>query len=664
MQIDTWKGWLAAAAGMALLPSASQAQEVIAGITAPNVVVTASRFEQRPERLPIGMTVIGEREIREAGGATLPDLLERQPGLFVRDNNGSPNRQIDLRGFGVTGDQNTLILLNGQRISENELSSADLSSIPLAGIERIEILRGAGAVLYGGGATGGTINIITRAAAPGTEEARVTGTAGSYGTAGLAVDLRKGGETFGISVHADHRQSDNYRRQNDLRQQSVGGELTWRMPTGRVFLRFSAGQQDLQLPGSLPESRAAIDPRAATRFGEWSGLDSSRVSLGTVQSIAGAEFAFDLGYRDRKSRSFQLGGFNDLVGRVTNAAPRVRVPFEAFGASHSLVLGADWDDWSYSNAFDSPAFASNATASQSNLAGYFQNTAQFPFGLGVTVGGRQHRVVNQVRDGGILDQERDLGAYELGLRQELPAGISAFVRFAQSFRVATVDENRFLPALLEPQKSKDREIGLQGTAGSAQWRASVFQSNLTNEITFIPGNLEISGFGTNANLPPTRRQGVELSTTVPVGESVVLAGSYSYTDATVREGVFQGIDISGKRIPIVPRHSMTGSVAWQVDERLRLRASARHFGEQPYDNDQANAFGRSMPAYSVIDLVAGYEVGPWRFTGSVLNALDKRYATWGIVRIDSTTRAYDPDARIYPAAGRTFLVSAEYRFGR
>jgi iron complex outermembrane receptor protein len=664
MQSNSLRGWLAATAGMALLPSTGTAQDAVAGITAPHVVVTASRFEQRPERLPIGMTVIGEREILEARGSTLPDLLERQPGFFVRDNAGSPNRQIDLRGFGVTGDQNTLILLNGQRISENELSAADLSSIPLAGIERIEILRGSGAVLYGGGATGGTINIITRGAAPGTEEARVTGTAGSFGTAGLAVNASKGGETFGIAVHADHRQSDNYRRENDLRQQSVGGELSWRMPTGRVFLRFSAGQQDLRLPGSLPESRAAIDPRAATRFGEWSGLDSSRISLGTVQSIAGAEVAFDLAHRERKSRSFQLGGFNDLIGRVTSASPRVRLPFQAFGATHSLVLGADWDDWSYSNAFDSPFFASTATASQGNLAGYLQHTAQFPSGFGITVGGRQHRVVNQVRDGGILDQTRDLGAYELALRQELPGGLSAFVRLAQSFRVATVDENRFLAALLEPQKSKDREIGLQGAVGSAWWRASVFQSNLSNEITFIPGNLEASGFGTNANLPPTRRQGVELAASTPVGERVVVTGSYGYTDATVREGVFQGIDISGRRVPLVPQHSATGSVAWQVDERLRLRAAVRHFGEQPYDNDQANAFGRFMPAYTVVDFVGGYEIGPWRFTGSVLNVLDKRYSTWGIVRIDSTTRAYDPDARIYPAPGRTFLVTAEYRFGR
>ncbi|WJJ93551.1 TonB-dependent receptor plug domain-containing protein [Neopusillimonas aromaticivorans] len=62
----------------------------------------------------------------------------------------------------MTGDQNTLVLLNGQRLSDFEGGTARLSSIPIESIERIEILRGSGAVQYGSGATAGTINIITK----------------------------------------------------------------------------------------------------------------------------------------------------------------------------------------------------------------------------------------------------------------------------------------------------------------------------------------------------------------------------------------------------------------------------------------------------------------------------------------------------------------------
>jgi iron complex outermembrane receptor protein len=131
----------------------------------PSVVVTASRFATPLSDAPIGMTVIDLEQIAASTASNLPELLGQQVGIQVRDNAGSPDRQIDLRGFGITGDQNTLILLDGRRLNENELASTRLSAIPLASIERIEILRGSGSVLYGGGATGGTIHIITRASA-------------------------------------------------------------------------------------------------------------------------------------------------------------------------------------------------------------------------------------------------------------------------------------------------------------------------------------------------------------------------------------------------------------------------------------------------------------------------------------------------------------------
>src|SRR6267142_547867 len=117
------------------------------------------RSSLRPRALkrdqPINVTVITGEDIRSSGETSLPRLLARQPGVFVRDSSGSPDMQVDLRGFGVTGDQNTLVLLDGRRLSEYELTSARWSSIPIESIDRIEIVRGSGAVLYGGGATGG-----------------------------------------------------------------------------------------------------------------------------------------------------------------------------------------------------------------------------------------------------------------------------------------------------------------------------------------------------------------------------------------------------------------------------------------------------------------------------------------------------------------------------
>src|SRR5258706_12840045 len=67
-------------------------------LVADEVVVTASRFEEKPGDQPIGVTVISGEEIRSSGETSLPRLLAREPGVFVRDNSGSPDMQVDLRG--------------------------------------------------------------------------------------------------------------------------------------------------------------------------------------------------------------------------------------------------------------------------------------------------------------------------------------------------------------------------------------------------------------------------------------------------------------------------------------------------------------------------------------------------------------------------------------
>ena len=126
------------------------------------VVVTATRFPERRLDAPVGMTVITAADIARDTARTLPEVLTHLGGLYARNNSGSPDLQLDLRGFGITSDQNTLVLLDGVRLNENDLSSTKLSAIPLQSIARIEILRGSGSVLYGGGAAGGTINIITK----------------------------------------------------------------------------------------------------------------------------------------------------------------------------------------------------------------------------------------------------------------------------------------------------------------------------------------------------------------------------------------------------------------------------------------------------------------------------------------------------------------------
>ncbi len=200
--------------------------------TLPPVSVVGTRFEQQLLDEPVQTSVVTADDILRSGARTLVDVLALQTSVQLIDNSGSPNRQIDLRGFGMTGDQNTLILLDGQRLNENELASANLASIPLASVERIEIMRGSGAVLYGRGATGGTINIITKKTQEARSSVTVGATIGSYGTRGVSALASVSQDRLGFNVFADRNETDNYRRNNRSVQENVTGALSYRGDRG------------------------------------------------------------------------------------------------------------------------------------------------------------------------------------------------------------------------------------------------------------------------------------------------------------------------------------------------------------------------------------------------------------------------------------------------
>src|SRR5262245_48476547 len=222
----------------------------LAQISENEVVVTATRFPEQRLDAPIGMTVITAGQIAQSAAKTLPQLLSQEAGIVTRDNTGSPDSQIDLRGFGITGDQNTLVLLNGQRLNEIELTTIGWSAIPLDSIERIEVLRGSGSVLYGGGATGGTINIITKTPAAGARATSIGGSTGTYGTNEVRAAGSVAGQSTGFNIFASDLSTDNYRDNNRLEQKNANASARLFGPQGDLGILVDVDSQNLRLPGA------------------------------------------------------------------------------------------------------------------------------------------------------------------------------------------------------------------------------------------------------------------------------------------------------------------------------------------------------------------------------------------------------------------------------
>ena len=129
-----------------------------------DVTVKANRFERKDTETTYASEIHTAKQIEASGAATLYDYLAQQTSLNVSPNIGNrATPAINMRGFGTeNGYQTVVIILDGQRLNSIDLEPALLAGIPLNNIERIEISKGSGSVIYGDSATAGTIQIYTK----------------------------------------------------------------------------------------------------------------------------------------------------------------------------------------------------------------------------------------------------------------------------------------------------------------------------------------------------------------------------------------------------------------------------------------------------------------------------------------------------------------------
>ena len=180
----------------------------------PTVTVTATRFAESAVELPFGVSVLSADAIRASGVTTVNEAIMKLLGVPGRlDLYGGGDYALDLRGFGTTASSNQVVVVDGIRISEADLGGTRLAGIAIDSVERIEVIRGSGAVLYGEGATGGVI-VITTKAGGGTalaNQADLYAAAGSYGMRELRGMGTIAAGNFSLDVAANRRDADNHR---------------------------------------------------------------------------------------------------------------------------------------------------------------------------------------------------------------------------------------------------------------------------------------------------------------------------------------------------------------------------------------------------------------------------------------------------------------------
>jgi iron complex outermembrane receptor protein len=660
-----------------------------------SVVITAPRFPEEIRRLPASVTVITQEDIRQSAARTLPELLSGEVGITMKDffGNNAASTSIDLRGFGATAAQNTLILLDGRRLNDFDLSGVQWAAIPLASIERVEIVRGAGGVLYGDGATAGIVNIVTRSPlAPG-KSLELLGRAASYDTLEGQAYASYGSPRFGINGSVYGYESDGYRDNNRNEQQNNTLNMRWVVGDGALDLRFATDSQDIRLPGgrfvqpSIGLDEYATDRRGAATPLDFASRDGTRGRLSFMQHFGDAEFSIGLDARDKDQRSFfDQGGFptyraDDL--ELRSLTPRVKLPV----GRQTLVFGFDLHQWRYrSDRTDRPENVgqpTNRVSVDQDTAGiYLLDTIALTPATIAVAGWRSERAKYDAID--VVDptapacffcsaapavrETQNEHAWELGLRHEFTRQWAGFARTGRAFRFSNAEEiyesdATFAPQfqILRPQHSRTYEGGAEWRNGGRALRATLFRIDIFDEIHLDPFT---TGVG-NTNLPPSRRQGLEIDGKGRF-RNFMLSAAYAYTDAEFLEGTLQGspfaigtnMPIAGKTVPLVPRHKLNLGLAWDIAARTQLSAVFTAVSEQVLDNDEPNTLDHRIPAYYVADLRLTQSFSWGSLAATVNNLFGEKYYDYAV------RSAFTPDRySVYPLPERTVSLAVEVRFG-
>jgi iron complex outermembrane receptor protein len=657
--------------------------------TAPDkIIVTATRIGDAAAQLPANITVIDADAIRQSPARTLPELLTLEAGVITRSlyGNNASQATVDLRGFGAAATPNTLILLNGRRLNDFDLGAVDFAAISLKDVERIEVIRGTGGVLYGDGAVGGAVNIVTREPARTGTHGQVGVTAGSHAARGLDLSVSHSQGPVAVNLYVDGLHSDGYRANNHLETRNAQLDVSWFHDRGEVFLRGGLDTLREGLPGvrtvdpTIGLDQLADSRRATDTPNDYARQNGRFLTLGATQYLTEhTKLVMDLGYRSKRQQAFYddyaFGGafanYLDTHLGTWSVTPWLEITNTLAGRSVDTRAGVDVYLYDYDSGRSlNPATAADPAhrlaVDQTSVAGYLQSTVNVTQATDVTLGVRVQDVDLKARDtfdaaapgaaGGNqaapLDSSKREHMLELGLRHRLSETLSVFTRIDRSVRFATVDEyfqydpSTFLLGFtpLKPQVSRGVDLGVDLHRHRFRFQSSLYYMKLTDEIHYDPATFA------NINLDPTRRYGLESTLTAPLTAKLRLTGNYTYTRAEFTKGPYAHNDV-----PVVPRHTVTLAVLWSVDPTFTVSADGRYTGDKVFDNDQTNTFMK-IPGYPMFDLKVAKRAGPWHFTGAVNNLLGRKAYDYGVKSLFTPGRY-----NAYPLPEREFTVTVSRR---
>jgi iron complex outermembrane receptor protein len=620
----------------------SQSAEVTQDAVAP-VFVISKKIKVSEVGAPFASEIYTKKEIEASHSHDIYEFLNTHTSVTALPGYGNPfSQSIDMRGYGLGyGYENTVVTVNGRRLNNIDMTSQLLSTIPLEGIEKIEIIKGSGSVEYGDGANAGAINIMTK----DTEGAVVKSYVGDnglwFGSLGLGVKEEK----FSISGYIDDYSHDGFKEvANDgtkdsswSRNKSIKATLT---PIENLTLNLgkSFSKMNVVYANDLTLAQYTQNPYTipASGYNQYY-YDSNVLNYGLTYKM-----------NELWSVDAQMFDEDKVVDYVTYSS-RSYYDYKSFDtkiayndARLKAVLGVQ--------GFDGERRAYGNETSKENVGIYAKTDYVFNAHT-VSLGARDEKVKYHYDSTTThTSDDASLQAYDVGYNYKLNAKTSIFVNFNHSFQAPDID--RFFSwggafnGFIEPMKVDTINLGLNYLHFPHTLKATLFYSFVDDEIYYnaLSGN--------NTNLKKTEKRGIELSEKYQILSNLFTTLNYTYVDTEIIDDGLGG-SYNGRSIPGVSPHNVKVSLGYNPMKPLTLMLSETYKSKTYAIDDFAGTYGK-MESYSVSDVSASYHYKNYEFFAKINNLFDEKNAMFA---------SNWSGLGVYPVNyERTFMVGFTARF--
>jgi vitamin B12 transporter len=619
------------------------------------VVVTATRVPLRLDLVAASVTVLTSTDLRVAGYRTVADALRDTPAASVVAT-GSFGGQTSLFLRGGESDY-VKVLLDGVALNQPG-GTFDFADLSLENVERIEVVRGPGSVLYGSDAMTGVIQIFTRAGA-GPNRVAAAARTGTFGTVDLTAGLTGAAGALGYSAEFGRFTAAGQLPFNNQYERSVGGARLRLAPDPRtdVSLAVRYTDQTYHYPtdgaGRLVDSNTFRFERGPTWTLEAGYAVSPRLAVRFSYGVKGSEQGID----DRADGPADTLGFYGFQGldRVRRSTLGARADWRwlrsmvTFGAElERQRLDGQSASQSEFGAFSDPPLQPR----RRNDALYVQALTGLDGPLTLQAGARwdengQHGRFVTVRAGAVyrLDADSRLRA-ALGTGFKEP---TLFENFARGFVRGNPN--------LAPERTRSWEVGLERRVGRAALSVTYFAQVFRDlvEFTFSPAPPDTVNY---FNVTGAVAGGVEAELRADVGRGWAATLRYTYLDTRVTDPGFEtGPDAAfapGRRLIRRPTDQAGLRLHGPLGARGAVTLGARYTGNR--DDLDFTAFPAArvtLAAATHIDIGVRYDIAAGPGLGFTLTA-----------RVENLLGDDAREIANLPARGRVVLIGATVRSER